>query len=164
MPWAFPPRTGLAPAIIGHAHRARGRAEPAGGPATLRPWSRHQQPFSRRPSTNRSKSQLLATRPNEADVGSTAPDQSFLRLLMPKKLRRPQRRQKLPLRRPAPRTSARAKRNAARGRRRTEDVEQLGLYSGLVDVSPSKRAQELANLLHWERGLPEELGARDAPG
>jgi hypothetical protein len=37
-------------------------------------------------------------------------------------------------------------------------LEQLGLYPGLVDVSPAKRAQELANLLHWERGLPEEMG------
>jgi hypothetical protein len=39
-------------------------------------------------------------------------------------------------------------------------LEQLGLYPGLVDVSPAKRAQELANLLHWERGLPEEMGTR----
>ena len=37
--------------------------------------------------------------------------------------------------------------------------EQIGIYYGLVDVSPAKRAQELANLLHWDRGLPEEFGS-----
>jgi hypothetical protein len=31
-------------------------------------------------------------------------------------------------------------------------IEHVGLYSALVELSPPKRAQELANLLHWDRG------------
>ncbi len=36
-------------------------------------------------------------------------------------------------------------------------IEHVGLYSALVELSPPKRAQELANLLHWDRGA-EPMG------
>jgi hypothetical protein len=36
--------------------------------------------------------------------------------------------------------------------------EQIGLYPALISQTASKRAQELANLLHWDHALPDKLG------
>jgi len=34
----------------------------------------------------------------------------------------------------------------------------VGLYSGLLDLPPKHRTQQLASMLHWDRALPSSLG------
>jgi hypothetical protein len=37
-------------------------------------------------------------------------------------------------------------------------IERVGLYSAMTDLSPARRAQELAGLLNWDRGGIENMG------
>jgi hypothetical protein len=43
-------------------------------------------------------------------------------------------------------------------RRDVQAAEQVGLYPALAELSAAKRAQELANLLNWDRVLPDKTG------
>jgi len=45
-----------------------------------------------------------------------------------------------------------------RVQRPTITAAESSLYPALMEHAPAKRAQELTSLLHWDRGLPEDLG------